>query len=330
MNLKVGTFNLYQFVAPPFSFYQRKDKFTKEKWLLKTTWIKEQILKMNCDVIGFQEVFSHKELEELVSKLGFKYFEIVQEAKTRFEHDTIFITTTLAIASKYPITSIEKIKTHAPSIKRHNFQGHFKFKRKPIKAIIKLNNEHEFAFYVCHLKSNRLNEYEHRFTKNDTLEKKLIKLQESLKNNFSPALQQRLCEASSIFFDLKKEKRAKILVCDLNDREYSLTIEALTNINYHQNKDELLLYDTYHLIKKVLYNPHPEQKEIQRVATSYYQNKGNVLDYIFVSKEFLKTKQNSKMQVNDYDVFDKHLQENSNGSLLKSDHAQVVCEIGID
>ena len=30
---------------------------------------------MNCDIIGFQEVFSKDALKELVLELGFKYFK---------------------------------------------------------------------------------------------------------------------------------------------------------------------------------------------------------------------------------------------------------------
>ncbi|NCB14460.1 MAG: endonuclease, partial [Erysipelotrichia bacterium] len=58
MKIKVGTFNLFQFVEPPFSWYTKKEKFTNKEWEEKTAWIKKQISDMNCDVIGFQEVFS--------------------------------------------------------------------------------------------------------------------------------------------------------------------------------------------------------------------------------------------------------------------------------
>ena len=116
-------------------------------------------------------------------------------------------------------------------------------------------------------------------------------------------------------------------MCDLNDKEYSLAIEALTNKEYHEKVREnrknksYLLYDAYYLYDKKIYNPHPLQKEIKRTPTSYYQGYGNVLDYIFVSKELKK--------ISSYEIFDKHLQENPHGSLLKSDHAIVVCEVNL-
>lgn len=32
MKIKVGTFNLFQFVEPPFSWYTKKEKFTNKEW----------------------------------------------------------------------------------------------------------------------------------------------------------------------------------------------------------------------------------------------------------------------------------------------------------
>ena len=83
MKLTLGTFNLFQFVEPPFAWYNKKDKFNEAQWLEKTSWIKSQILKMDCDIIGFQEVFSRKALRRLVKELGFKYFKIVDVAKLK-------------------------------------------------------------------------------------------------------------------------------------------------------------------------------------------------------------------------------------------------------
>jgi hypothetical protein len=77
-------------------------------------------------------------------------------------------------------------------------------------------------------------------------------------------------------------------------------------------------------------NPHPEFKGIKRTPTSYFAGKGNVLDYIFVSKHFDKNNKFHMGKVTSYEIFDEHLQKNQNGSLLNSDHAQIVCEIEIN
>ena len=327
MTIRFGTFNLFQFCEPPYSWYIKKDRFKEEEWKEKTAWIKKQISQMNCDIIGFQEVFSNSALEELVKELGFKYFVTVDTPK--LEKETVYTSTTLALASKYPILKTQNVDINTPTLKKHQFKGRFSFSRAPIKALIELPNSLQITVYVNHFKSNRLNEFEYIFNKETSLKEKKEKVKEALKQNYSPALKQRLCETSSLFFNFKKCKTPIICMCDLNDKEFSLSIDALTNRSYHDEKKKFnsyLLYDSYRLNSKKEYNPHPEKKQ-ERTPTSYYMSYGNVLDYIFVSKEFNKKDKNSIGKVISYEVLNEHLKDNPDGSLLQSDHAQVVCEI---
>ena len=333
MKIRVGTFNLFQFVEPPYSWYIKKDKFTPEQWIEKTTWIKNQITEMNCDIIGFQEVFSKEALKNLVNELGFKYFKTIDTPKTDKKNEKVFVSTIVALASKYPIKNLKKVEIDLDSLKKHNVNGFFKFAREPIKATIALANKKYLDVYVCHLKSNRDNEFEYIFTKDATLNEKKEKVKKALEGNYSLSLKQRLCEASSLFSNINLSTNPAVLMTDLNDKEFSLTIDTLTNRKYHDesiSKNDYLLLDAYYYFKKKIYNPHPLQKEIKRTPTSYFAGKGNVLDYVFVSNSFDKNRKNSIGKITSYEVFDKHLQKNHNGSLLTSDHAQVVCELEFD
>jgi len=329
MKLRLGTFNLYQFVAPPYAWYTKKEKFNNAQWTMKTTWIKEQIRQMDCDIIGFQEVFTADALEALIKELGFTYFSTADVAKLSSNNPMKYITTTVALASKYPITNIQKVKPHIPSLKSHGFQGHFNFSRLPFKATIALPNTQELLVYVAHLKSNRNNAFEYIFKAEETLEHKKDLIFKTLTDKHSVALQQRLCEASSLFYDIRKKNKPTVLLCDLNDKEFSLTIDALTNNTYHddQRKETYILQDANHHYTPTIHNPHPEAKEPERKATSYFLGKGNVLDYIFISNHLSKEHEEHIAQVSDYVVLDAHLQGNPDGSLLTSDHAQVVCEL---
>lgn len=329
MKIRLATFNLFQYTKPPYSWYTKKEKFTNEEWVKKDSWVKEQIIKMNADIIGFQEVFTRDALKSLVNELGYKYFETVDVPKVSKDNPLIFVSTTVAIASKYPITNMQEVKVHIPSIKKHYYEGFFKFSRIPIKATITLPNEQEILVYVCHLKSNRLNEFEYVFNKEDNLEYKQELIQTAIKDKYSSSLKTRLCEASSLFFDIKKSKKPTILMCDLNDKEFSITIDALSNNKYHdqKRKETLILHDAYHQIEHNIYNPHPEQKDLKRKATSYFAGKGNVIDYIFLSKEFNKKHKHNIAKVTSYEIYDDAIKINHDGSLLSSDHAQVVCEL---
>ena len=333
MRLRVGTFNLFQFVKPPFSWYTKKEKFTIEEWEQKISWIKKEILAMNCDVIGFQEVFSKEALKELVNELGFSYFETVDNARVDSKNPNVYTSTTVAIASKYKILELQDVKIKPNILKKFGFEKNFFFARKPIKALIEINNQNILC-YVCHLKSNRENEFEYIFTKDTTLEEKINKVDVALKSNYSLSLKQRLCEASLLFEDIKQNiATPTFLMADLNDRLHSITIEALSNKRFHYSsfdKDSYILIDAYNLYEKKIYNPHPEQKEIKRTPTSYFIGKGNVLDYVFVSNHFNKKSKFAIAQVTSYEIFDEHLQKNNDGSLLNSDHAQVVCEVAFN
>lgn len=333
MKLRVGTFNLYQFVEPPYACYTRKGKYNQRQWLEKTLWIKKQILHMDCDIIGFQEVFSKKALETLVKELGFKHFETVDDAKLSETTPNKYTTTTVAIASKHPISNIQGVDVHAPSLEKHHFKDAFAFSRLPIKATISLPNGKALLVYVCHLKSNRLNAFEYVFKKEDTLALKKERVFKLIEEKDSKALRQRLCEASSLFYDIQStQDTPNILMCDLNDKEYSLTIDALTHPAYHddRSKDTPLLYDASYQYKEEVYNPHPEQKKPKRTPTSYFKSKGNVLDYIFISGHFNKENRDKIGTVTNYQVLDTHLQTHKDGSIIQSDHAQVVCELTFD
>ena len=327
MKIRVGTFNLFQFVEPPYSWYTKKEKFNENEWIEKTAWIKNQIVKMDCHIIGFQEVFSQGALKKLVKELGFNYFRTVDVPKV---NKNTYSSTTVAIASKYPISKIQKVNAHIPSFKKHNFTGHFNFARIPIKATISLPNKTELLVYVGHLKSNRLNEFEYLFNEQHYLKHKKEVVSKALEGTSSTSLQQRLCEASSLFYNIKKIKNIPtVLLCDFNDKEFSLTIDALSNHKYHneKSKEGLVLHDASYQYKQTIDNPHPEAKEPKRKATSHFLGRGNVLDYIFISNEFDKNNKNKIAQVSNYVVLDEHLEKDRDGSLLTSDHAQVVCEL---
>lgn len=309
MNIKIATFNLFQFCNPNFSFYNKKDKLSPQIWEEKKEFIKEIILKSEAHIIGFQEVFSQNDLKELLNSISYKYF-ICVEKPIFDENRKTFTSTTLALASKFPIKDIYNC----------TLKNSFSFARKPIIAHFSIENK-DFLFYLCHLKSNRLNEFEYSFTKDSSLEDKQNKLNLALKNNYSESLKQRINEVKALHFDIRNRKLPTILAGDLNDKEFSVTIEALTNRRFYNKnleKDSYILKDSYNLAPKKIYNPHPEFKGVKRVPTSYFIGYGNVLDFIFVSKEF---------NVLNHKVLDNHLQKNKNGTLSTSDHALVVCEV---
>ena len=329
MNIKVATFNLFQFVSPPNSWYTKKEKFTDDQWTIKTNWIKKQITDINADIIAFQEVFSVNELKKILNDLNYPYFEIVDTINTSPRNELIYTSCLLAIASKYPISNVEALESNKEIENKFNFENKFEFARKPIKATISINSK-ELLVYVFHLKSNRLNEYEYVFNKDSTIHEKLEKNIYNISKKNAKAQEQRICEVSNISFDIQKElekdsNKNIIVMGDLNDKEHSLSIDLLTNKTLNSKIKNFNTYDknidlskqTIHLQDAFYIFDKNKQKE--RIPTSYYKNKGNVIDYIFVSK--------SLEDIINYKVFNNHLKDNHDGSLLNTDHAIVFCEI---
>ena len=138
MKIRLLTFNLFLFVKPPFSYYKKENKLTSIQWQNKISWIKDQIIETKADIIGFQEVFSVEELKLLTNELGFSYFKTIEIPRVHNDNKQIYTSSVLAIASKYAITNIQKVKPYIPTIKKHQFETFFRFARLPIKATIQI------------------------------------------------------------------------------------------------------------------------------------------------------------------------------------------------
>ena len=62
--LKIATFNLFNYLEPPNAFYEFERIYSAEQWAKKQRWITEYLREHQPDVIGFQEVFSADSLKD--------------------------------------------------------------------------------------------------------------------------------------------------------------------------------------------------------------------------------------------------------------------------
>ena len=308
--MKITTINLFQFCSPKYSYYTKKEKHTPEVWKKKTTWIKEKLKNLDSDIVAFQEVFSSEELKKLCIESGYKYFAIVDNAKL---NKNIYETCVVALASKHKIKNISKLESS-------NSKESFTFSRIPIKVDICIN-ETTLRVYCVHLKSNRLNEFEHKFTINNTFKEKYEKNKNTLENKTS-ALYQRFLELKYLNEDIKKslnENKNIIVLGDFNDKLNSFSLDVIKSNDYlndiMQNNE---IKEKYYF---ELIDAFDLTNNKKRKYTSYYKSEGNIIDYILVSKSLNK--------ISNYEVDDFHLKDNKNGSLLKSDHAIVSCSIDL-
>lgn len=321
MNLRITTFNLFQYCNYKYSFYTKKEKYQKEQWQRKNNWIKNTLQEIDSHIVAFQEVFTHNDLEKLTKELGFKYFAKIDEAKIK---NNIYETCILSLASKFPIKLIQTVQIDEKIVDMFDFETPFDFQRKPLKVTIEIE-KNEYIFYVLHLKSNRLNEFEYKFDNSTSINDKLEKSIESFNFKNSTSLKQRLCEAIHISKDiLKEDNKNIILLGDLNDKEFSLTSDILSNKTLIENIKDFKIYEEINLKDETfeLFDSFKLSNKEKRVPTSYFKTLGNVLDYIFIS---YKLKENFL----EYELFNTHLKDNLNGSLVNSDHGIVTISLKI-
>ncbi|MDY7989900.1 endonuclease/exonuclease/phosphatase family protein [Paenibacillus polymyxa] len=340
MKLRCGTFNLYQFAEPPFCWYEPENVYTDDDWKEKRQWVKDQLTKMNCDVIGFQEVFSVNALEDLTNEAGYKYFRTIESTKTDANNSLVYVSPVVAIASKFPIVKLEQVEIEESIIRTLPIENSFKFSRIPIKATISAEGIGTILVYVVHLKSKRpfleVNEP-------NLLSEWDVKVMEAFQSRSMgnvASLLQRGTEAAVLYRDISQNLyRSKeipvILLGDLNDDENSIPMEALTNRAYINEIDGVPYSELPDTVKKLInsyrlydsYNLTPNPLGLKRTPTHYYNGVGSVLDYIFVSNH-LNLKNNQGIgQIISLEVLDKHLKSDGIGNHKQSDHAQVVATV---
>lgn len=338
-NFKVCTLNLFNYVAPPNAFYELENIYSSSQWQKKECWIQQQLSILKPDIIGFQEVFSPKALQQLTLKQGFPYFATVSEPRISSHH--VYDKPVVALASKFPIVSLSAVEVIPSVLGDLKIHADFNFSRPPIKAEIKIDGFSNVLVYVVHLKSQR-----------SLLESSLNET-ENVLNDISSSMAaqvhgrwastiQRGTEAALIYQDIIQEmhhsQRPVILMGDLNDAIESHAIQPLlggANMDKVNNKyisnmplshqraiQRFSLYDAFLLQDKIIPSA--------RKATHYFANRGNVLDYILLSKDFNINYDHSLASITNYHVSDKHLvNPKYEVDAECSDHAPVMVEIEI-
>jgi len=338
MKIRCGTFNLYQFAEPPYAWYEPENVYSEMDWLQKKTWIKEQITIMECDVIGFQEVFSPIALRDLLKENGFNFFETVEAPLTDHENSLIFIKPVVAIASKYPIKLVEPVKVY-PVITNKLPIKDFNFSRIPIKATIHIDGYGEVFFYVSHLKSKSPLIEPLNSNPSDNWDRRILETLRTRSKGHIASLVQRGTEATVLYHEITETISNKevpiILLGDLNDDQYSPSLEALTNREQIFEVNGIVYSDLPEEAKELIYkyrlydafdlsaNPSGQR----RSPTHYYRGVGSVLDYIILSNMFNEKNRHNIGRVSSFEVLDQHLKIDGIGNHKQSDHAQVIATI---
>ena len=333
--LKVATFNLFNYLAPPNAYYDFERIYSAEQWEKKQKWIAAYLTEYQPDIIGFQEVFSPESLQALVLTQGYPYFAVVDQPEV--VDDFIYRRPVVAIASRYPIIEVAAVQANTELAQTIGLTSDFSFSRKVLRATVELPHIGNTDCYVVHFKSKRsLIEIDE---KNNVWspEKTII---ESLKANVSGgwgSTIQRGSEATLLMIEMierrEKTNHPMVLMGDFNNtltdgvlsHLLTDTLRFVSAIDRDAYLAKYCLQDAWDLFAKAKANdadnqacesadlhqgdskPSKPDRLKLRAPTHYFGTTSSVLDYILLSCEFDAGYHDSLYQVSDYQTYDRHL-----------------------
>ncbi|MGF1682453.1 endonuclease/exonuclease/phosphatase family protein [Photobacterium minamisatsumaniensis] len=345
--IKIATFNLCNFIEPPDAFYDFENIYTNDQWQKKKAWIVDYLAQHQPDVIGFQEVFSPDALKNLLQEAGYPYFSTVD--KPQKVDDYVYQSPVVAIASKFPIqsaasVSIDDLAETSNAAQKSVTQERFDFSRRPLRATIQIPHIGLCDCYVVHFKSKRpMVEPTLSNNQSDPIAKSrqahaLDLLSQELLGGWASSCQ-RGTEAALLLQAMINRKAElgypAILMGDFNDDLHTGVLSHLLTGSTRQlspQENEALLgpyrfNDSWSLLQRNLNHNEPFPSA---PYTFYYGAKGQVLDYILLSREFDATYHESLAEVYDYQLHDKHLVNPSyKDDSCSTDHAIVMVSLKI-
>jgi len=333
--LKIATFNLFNYLEPPNAFYEFERIYSAEQWLKKQKWIAEYLREYQPDIIGFQEVFSPESLKELVKTQGYDYFAVVDQPT--IIDDFIYRSPVVAIASRYPIVDVNTVQPNIELAQSLGLTKEFSFSRKVLRATIDIPHIGKTDCYVVHFKSKRsmieLDERNNSWSPEKTI---IESLKASVAGGWGSTIQ-RGSEATLLMIDMIERRETTnhpmVLMGDFNNtlidgvlsHLLTNTLRFVSAIDRDAYLAKYCLNDAWDLFEKAVTNDNTvdnetndnneenqskktqQDEKILRTPTHYFGASSSVLDYILLSCEFDAGYHDSLYQVSDYHTYDRHL-----------------------
>ncbi|MBL4822253.1 MAG: endonuclease/exonuclease/phosphatase family protein [Colwellia sp.] len=324
--LKIATFNLFNYLEPPNAFYEFERIYSAQQWQKKQHWITEYLREYQPDIIGFQEVFSTESLQELVLAQGYDYFAVVAQPHV-IDH-FIYQRPVVAIASRYPIVDIKAVKANTELAQTLGLANDFSFSRKVVRATIEVPHLGNCDCYVVHFKSKRsmieLDEQKQSLSAEKTI---IESLKAQVAGSWGSTIQ-RGSEATLLMIEMIERRETTgnpmILMGDFNNtladgvlnHLLTNTLRFVSHIDRDAYLAKYCLNDAWNLFKVALANEAIDgnetreanrEEEISRTPTHYFGGSSSVLDYILLSCEFDASYHDSLYQVSAYNTYDRHL-----------------------
>lgn len=311
----IATFNLFNFVEPPLAFYDGENIYDAQQWQQKCDWTEGRLEEMAADIVGFQEVFSPEPLAALCQRQGLTHWALAEGLS---ECDYVRRKPRVALASRFPILSVDTITPCPELVRALGLSSGFAFSRVPLKVRLRIEGFSDLRVIVVHLKSPRpaWEPAELPLVSDPLCNAQVV---QPVLGRWGSALQ-RSAEAAMLYLDCLRDQAAEplptVLMGDLNG---DLGSDLLTPLL--AGADEALqLWDAHDL---ALYQG-------DRDPTHYWGGRGSVLDHILLSAQFNAGYGQSLAQVDEVVVWDRHLRFNdAKLDRMASDHAPVQVRVSV-
>lgn len=335
MKLSIATFNVENLITAGKPIYEESfAHYDQDQYRRKTDWIRNQLLKMNADIIGFQEIFEKQALKECLTG-------------TQMESWPLFVANPTgecpvnAILSRFPIIKTEVIEDlpfvfdffddkemTAPLESNQVNIPLKKFSRGVLKAEIKINDYLSVLVVVLHLKSKRA-------ILTEDFDRDTASYSELAKGSVRSLIRRGIeaCGIRQILSEEidKDEAKPIFILGDLNDNDTAVTSQAILGEEPFRN---LAPEEKIKRWRHVFQNCRDVQarKSIGNCQYTYIHN-GHYesLDNIFVSDHFSDLNAHRIGRIIDVRHYNDHVIDDKTSMDRKpihvSDHGQIVANI---
>jgi predicted extracellular nuclease len=331
-HFRIGTFNLLNLAQPDFLVYGKKP-YTPEVYAQKCEWTAAQLLRMQADIVGFQELWQVSALEDVLDSAPLKGNKLYPKKPNLLISESNQNGPRVGLLSKYPIISHTIIRDFPANAKLSTAElnvPYEDFSRPVLVAQVELKADLNCSVIVSHLKSKRPDfGGQAGIDEDDPIEQA---------KGQARSLLRRAAEATalrSIVLDtLTTTKQPVIVLGDLNDNASAVSTQIITGeppyrflpIAKRQQKWAELLLNTKDIQARQSYGSF----YYTHIYNGYYE----ALDHILVSNHFAPQNPDRLGRVGLISLFNDHLVD---GTLSKSsppkwmsDHGQVVAELELN
>ena len=336
MKISIATFNAENLITAGKPIYDEPDPYyNQDQYQKKTNWIKNQLLKMKADIVGFQEIFEELALRECIPDEMKSWHLFVANPTGRSPVN--------AILSKFPLIKIEVIE-NLPFVFDFFDEKEIaaplesipvsiplkKFSRGVLNAEIKLNENISVSVIVLHLKSKRP-------ILADGIDRNRATYPELAKGSARSLIRRAIesCGVRQILSDEinSDDKKSIFVLGDLNDNDTAVTNQAILGEEpFRKLPREEKLKKWKHVFQNC--KDVQARKSIENFYYTYIHN-GHYesLDNIFVSNHFAELNANKIGRIIDVRLYNDHVIDDKTSMDKKpihvTDHGQVVANIDL-